>query len=423
MHAAAAAAGPFAGRLGVSPARAPTGKSRAARRGRIGTPGAKTRGFCPACCGKRMAVTARKWVETVLPRVAVRQWVLTVPWQRRRLFARKPELMLGVFGVALRAIDRWYARKVGRLDGAGGSVAAIQRWGSALHLNVHGHALVPDGVWARDPKDRLVFRRARPSTRDVEGLVVTIARRAERWLTRQGFSAEEEGEEPDPEDGLALIQSASLGGVIAVGPRSGCLVAKRTQRIAGKERPLPARCASAGGYNLHAGVCVRAADREGLERLARYVLRGPLAKERIERRGEKVAIGLRREWSDGSTEILLSPTELCEKLAALVPRPRTNAVLYHGIFAANHRWRAEVVPEPPRERPGAAARRRARKLTRRPEAGGDGRASWAEMLRHSFGKDGWECPECRRPMRLRAVVVGAASVTIIRSLTRERDSP
>ena len=108
----------------------------------------------------------------------------------------------------------------------------------------------------------------------------------------------------------------------------------------------------------HARVCVRAGDREGLERLARYVLRGPLAKERIERRGEKVAIGLRREWSDGSSEILLSPAELCEKLAALVPRPRTNGVLYPVIFAANQRWRAEVVPKPPRERPGAEARDR-----------------------------------------------------------------
>jgi hypothetical protein len=331
--------------------------------------------------------------------------------------------MHGVLRIALRAIDRWYASKVGRPDGAGGAVAAIQRWGSRLNLNVHAHSLVPDGVWARDPKSRLVFRRARPGTRDVEGLVVTIARRAERWLARQGFPAEEEAEEPDPEDGLALIRSASLGGVIAVGPRSGCPVAKRTQRIGGMEWRLPARCASAGGYNLHAGVCVRASDGEGLERLARYVLRGPLAKERIERRGNKVAIGLKREWSDGSSELLLSPVELCEKLAALVRRPRVNGVVYHGILAANHRWRVEVVPQPPRERPGATARRRARKLTRRPEGGSDGRASWAEMLRHSFGKDGWECGECRRPMRLRAVVVGTASLTIVRSLTRERDSP
>ena len=39
----------------------------------------KGRGFCPACGGRRMTTSARRWIETVLPRVAVRQWVVTVP--------------------------------------------------------------------------------------------------------------------------------------------------------------------------------------------------------------------------------------------------------------------------------------------------------------------------------------------------------
>ena len=49
----------------------------------------KKRGFCPACRGRRMAVmavTAAKWADEMLPRVAVRQWALTVPWERRGLF-------------------------------------------------------------------------------------------------------------------------------------------------------------------------------------------------------------------------------------------------------------------------------------------------------------------------------------------------
>ena len=95
----------------------------------------KKRGFCPACCGRRMVVTAAKWEDEVIPRVAVRQWVLTVPWERRRLLARKPALMLDVVGIALRIIDRWYAKAVHRPDGAGGAVVAIQRAGSALNLN------------------------------------------------------------------------------------------------------------------------------------------------------------------------------------------------------------------------------------------------------------------------------------------------
>ena len=268
-----------------------------------------------------------------------------------------------------------------------------------------------------------MFRRAKPSTKDVMVLVERIASRAERYLARKGYPAAEEGEEPDAEDGLALVQAASLGGVIAVGPRRGCAV-RRTQRLGGKERPLPARCASFNGYNLHAGSCVAAQDRNGLERLARYVLRGPLAKERIERRGDRVALGFKRPWSDGTTEILLTPMEFTEKLAALVPPPRMNTVLYAGVFAANHRLRKEVVPKRKPEKPAVIARRRARKLTLRPEAGGDGKDSWAELLRRVFAKDGFQCPECGKPMRLRAIIKGApASVAIVESLLRSTGPP
>ena len=39
----------------------------------------KGRGFCPSCGGRRMADTAARWVDRVLPDVPWRQWVLTVP--------------------------------------------------------------------------------------------------------------------------------------------------------------------------------------------------------------------------------------------------------------------------------------------------------------------------------------------------------
>jgi hypothetical protein len=35
--------------------------------------------------------------------------------------------------------------------------------------------------------------------------------------------------------------------------------------------------------------------------------------------------------------------ELLEKLAALIPRPRINLVLYHGVLAPHSDWRARVV--------------------------------------------------------------------------------
>ena len=50
--------------------------------------------------------------------------------------------------------------------------------------------------------------------------------------------------------------------------------------------------------------------------------------------------------SDGTYQIVLSPEELLEKLAALVPPPRLNLVRYHGVLAPNAVDRAQIVPGP-----------------------------------------------------------------------------
>ena len=101
--------------------------------------------------------------------------------------------------------------------------------------------------------------------------------------------------------------------------------ARRVQFVGGQEMALPPRCAGFEGYNLHAGVGFKATDREGLERLCRYILRPPLAKSRMERMADgTLVVGLKRAWSDGTTSLLFSPLEFVERLVALVPPPRAN---------------------------------------------------------------------------------------------------
>ena len=41
------------------------------------------RGFCPSCGGRRMADTAARLVNGVMPEVPIRQWVLTLPLPTR----------------------------------------------------------------------------------------------------------------------------------------------------------------------------------------------------------------------------------------------------------------------------------------------------------------------------------------------------
>jgi hypothetical protein len=104
------------------------------------------------------------------------------------------------------------------------------------------------------------------------------------------------------------------------------------------------RQAHLDGFDLHANVAVAANNRDGLEHLARYVLRPPIAQERLTRTADgSVLLILKAEWSDGTTHLLFEPIELLERLAALTPRPRINLVLHQGVLAPQSRWRARAV--------------------------------------------------------------------------------
>lgn len=102
----------------------------------------------------------------MIPHVATRQWVVTVPWKRRWLIARHARLADGVLRIALGRIERWYRTATGRRGGRSGAVTAIQRFGSALNLNLHFHVIHLDGVFDRGADDALRFFRASPTTED-----------------------------------------------------------------------------------------------------------------------------------------------------------------------------------------------------------------------------------------------------------------
>ena len=99
--------------------------------------------------------------------------------------------------------------------------------------------------------------------------------------------------------------------------------------------------------------------------------------------------------------------ELLERLAALVPKPRTNLTLYHGVFAANAKWRARLVPTPPDETQRTCA---AKPERARPNHG------WAELMRRGLDIDRLECPARCGKGRLRFIATIEAPRVIRRIL-------
>jgi ribosomal protein S27E len=95
----------------------------------------KRRGFCPSCGARRMVESAALLVDEVLPRVPLRQWVLSVPYPLRFLFATDPAAMSEALAVVFRSINGFMIRKakLTRAQAQCGAVTLIQRFGSALN--------------------------------------------------------------------------------------------------------------------------------------------------------------------------------------------------------------------------------------------------------------------------------------------------
>jgi hypothetical protein len=169
-------------------------------------------------------------------------------------------------------------------------------------------------------------------------------------VRRQGFDATAADlSRPDPiaeSPMLAGISSASIQGRIALGPRAG----RRVWQV-GEEPDAPwvlsshPRHAHIAGFDLHANVAVPAPDRRRLEQLCRYLLRPPVAQERLRRMGDdRILLTLKTPWADGTRQSLFALMELLEKLASLTPPPRINLILYHGVLAPHARRRARWWP-------------------------------------------------------------------------------
>ena len=98
------------------------------------------------------------------------------------------------------------------------------------------------------------------------------------------------------------------------------------------------------GFDLYANVAVPAADHARREQLCRYLLRPAVAQDRLRQLDDgRVALTLKSPWADGPRHLLFEPLTLLEKLAALIPRPRTSLVGYPGVLAPHSGWRARVV--------------------------------------------------------------------------------
>lgn len=163
-----------------------------------------------------------------------------------------------------------------------------------------------------------------------------------------------------------------------------------------------ALCGRLDGFDLHGQLAFGAGERARIEQLVRYCTRPPLANDRLEKLPDgRYLLTLKTRWRDGTTHLRLDPIELMERLAAQIPRPRINLVLYAGVLALNAKLRAEVVRH---ARPAEPAGPPATETQTRAE-----RETWAELMRVTFQLDVLACTRCGGRMRHIATLLDAGA--------------
>jgi len=351
----------------------------------------KARCVCPSCTNRRMAEVAAHLSDSVLPAVPVRQWVLSAPKRLRPHLMRDADLAGAVLRILLRVIRAELhdsARGDPPSDARLGAVSFLHRFGSGLNPHPHFHLAITDGLFAREdgedggplhfhPAVGLDAERAR-------ALTPIVQRRILKLYVRRG-----------------LLSDADAADML-------------TWR-------------GTGGFSLDGSVRIAGHDRAGLERLLRDCARPPFALHRLRPESSRVPLSssdarlvyeLPRPARDGRTRIRLSPLELLDRLARLIPPPRVHRHRYHGVFAPNATWRREATrygredmddagsDAEPNEGKGTDA------LVPSCGHGADRgpRRRWAQLLARVYEVHPLRCPACHGQMRILAFLTDPAVV-------------
>ncbi len=229
--------------------------------------------------------------------------VIALPKRLRYFLLRDSELTGCVLRISLRVIERTLREHCPDAPPAAsyGGITYIHRFGSMLNAHMHNHSCIIDGLFAETGNELRFYEAVGLTQKVIQTTQETIRKRVLRQFVRCGLLSSDDTEQ---------MQAWENG----------------------------------GGFSLHARVRIAANDREGLERLFRYCARPIYAGERLswQEKDERLIYRLPKPQHDGQTVLRLTPMEFLDRMAMLIPPPRSHRHRYHGVLAPNASLRQAV---------------------------------------------------------------------------------
>ena len=287
----------------------------------------------------------------MLAPVPHRQYVFTIPRLLRPMFARRRALLGKLCTIIERLLDRAYGST--RRGGLAGMILFVQTFGDFVNFNPHIHVLAADGAF------------------DAEG-GFTVLPPVPRKVLEPWFRAEV----------LALLR------------REGLVTESLARKMLAWRHT---------GFSAHNAVRVGARDVSARRRLAQYMLRAPFLLEKMSYDPDSCTVIYRsRMHKTLKRNFQIMPgADWLAQLCAHIPDRFEHLVRYAGWYSNRSRGKRRRMDAQPA---GIATRevdvRDAARV----------RSTWARLIHKVYEVDPLECPRCKGPMRVIALIDDAAVI-------------
>ena len=306
----------------------------------------KCRGFCPSCNAKRAAAFVAFLKDELLQNVCHAQWVFTIPKMVRPYFLYHRELLGQLCRAAYETVKELMVAAVEDKDIRPGMVAVIQTFSDNLRWNPHAHALATRGGC------------------NAQG----------QWIPVPYI---------DPHAAELLF-------------RHKIFQLLKTQGLLSDERIELLLSWRHSGFSVDNSVTVYPSDEQGLERLARYMIRSPVSLHRLNYlpQTQQVLYQANKGHDQEDSEIIDS-MEFLARLLMHVPDLNKSYIRYYGIYSnrSHFKPRKDSTPaeatqneDPPRVSNSNLRRR------------------WANLIRRVYCAAPLICPRCQSKMRILAFI-------------------
>jgi len=251
----------------------------------------KRRHFCPSCHQKRVVEFGEWLCEEVLKYVPHRQWVFSIPKRLRPYFMFDRSLLAKLSRCAWKVLNLYLTQAVHYDDAKAGSVIAVQSFGDFQNFHPHLHVLATDGCFYTDGAFIVC---PTPAPKDLENL---FRHEVFKMLKAEG-----------------KINNTVIDNMMTW---------------------------HHSGFNVYFGSAIWPHNEEGLENLARYIIRASFSQERMTYiPDDESADGTAKviyDSKDGKTTKTFDALDWLAQLVTHIPNKGEQMVRYYGYYSNKSR--------------------------------------------------------------------------------------